>query len=200
MGRKIFWVGITFLAVIALSVAYSTFSDRSPSFRGALIENPLPAFNFVLTTTEGQTVRLSDFREKIVLLFFGYASCPDVCPTTLVELRQVRDSLGAQTDQLQIIFVTVDPERDTPERIRDYVSAFDPTFIGLSGNVVELEQVWDAYGVFRAIDESTVSSAGYLVAHSARVYLIDLEGNLRLSFSYGTPAEDIEHDVRELLK
>jgi protein SCO1/2 len=166
MGRKIFWVGITFLAVIALSVAYSTFSDRSPSFRGALIE-------------------------KIVLIFFGYASCPDVCPTTLVELRQVRDSLGAQTDQLQIIFVTVDPERDTPERIRDYVS---------SGNVVELEQVWDAYGVFRAIDESTVSSAGYLVAHSARVYLIDLEGNLRLSFSYGTPAEDIEHDVRELLK
>jgi protein SCO1/2 len=101
---------------------------------------------------------------------------------------------------LQIIFVTVDPERDTTERIRDYVSAFDPTFIGLSGNVVELEQVWDAYGVFRAIDESTVSSAGYLVAHSARVYLIDLEGNLRLSFSYGTPAEDIEHDVRELLK
>ena len=136
---------------------------------------------------------------KLVFLYFGYTSCPDVCPTTMADLRQVRQAVGAKADQFDVVFVTVDPDRDTPDRMQKYASAFDPGFIGLSGSMDELQPVWAEYGVYRKIEKST-SSTDYSVTHSSLLYLIDQEGKLRLSYSFGTPPEDIAHDVDLLLK
>jgi protein SCO1/2 len=139
-------------------------------------------------------------RGKAVLLFFGYTSCPDVCPTTLAELKQALERLGQEkAQQVQVVFVTVDPERDTPERVQEYVDHFNPNFIGLSGSESELVPVWQKYGVFREIVDGT-SAAGYIVNHTARVTLIDQYGNLRVSFAFETPVEDIVHDLKLLLK
>jgi len=113
-------------------------------------------------------------------------------------LRKVDDELGNTADQVRVVFVTVDPERDTPEKIQKYVSVFNPSFIGLSGTESELEPVWKDYGVYREIDKTTTTATGYLVTHSARVYVIDQNGNMRLSYSYGTPTDDIVHDLKVL--
>ena len=134
------------------------------------------------------------------MLFFGYTSCPDVCPTTMAELKTALDEVGDdQAKDVRVVFVTVDPERDTPERVQEYANHFDQDFIGLSGTESELTEVWNEYGVFRQIVEGT-SAAGYLVDHTARVTLIDQEGNLRVSYGFDTPIEDIVHDLKLLLR
>jgi protein SCO1/2 len=143
---------------------------------------------------------LSALRGKVVLLYFGYTSCPDVCPTTLADLRQVRSMLGDKGQDVQVVFITVDPDRDTPDRLQSYVSAFDPSFLGLGGSLSDLEPVYRSYGVYREIDKNGDSAGGYSVTHTARVYLIDPQGNLRLTYSFGTLPEDIAHDIRVLLK
>lgn len=198
MERKFISITIGMLVILAIATAVFLFQEQE--FRGVRYESPATPYNFRLSAPDERTIQLSDFRGQVVLLFFGYTSCPDVCPTTLAELRQVRADLEEDAQWVQVIFITVDPERDTPDRIQNYVSAFDPTFVGLSGNELELEAVWQAYGVIREINDTTVTGAGYLVTHSARTYLIDPDGNLFLSYSYGTPPDDILHDVRLLLK
>jgi protein SCO1/2 len=196
--RRFIRVALALLAVVAIAAGLA-FLTRKPSFRGVLYDPPAPAYAFTLTSGGGRTVNLHDFHGQIILLFFGYTSCPDVCPTTLAELRQVRADLGDDAGRVQVVYVTVDPDRDTPDRVQNYVTAFDPSFVGLSGGPAELEPAWNAYGVVREIDSTTVTAAGYLVTHSARTYLIDPEGNLFLSYSYGTPPEDVLHDVRLLI-
>ncbi|NOH04289.1 MAG: SCO family protein [Chloroflexi bacterium] len=138
-------------------------------------------------------------RQRIVLLFFGYTSCPDVCPTTLAEMKQVMDALRDDAQHVQVVFISVDPERDTPEKIQAYANHFHPSFIGLSGAEAELEPVWQAYSIFREVVQSD-SALGVIVNHTARTYLVDAQGNLRLSYAYGTPVEDIVHDIKLLLK
>jgi protein SCO1/2 len=142
---------------------------------------------------------LSDQKGKIVLLFFGYTSCPDVCPTTLAELKQVMDGLGNKAESVQVVFISVDPERDTPEKIQQYVEHFSKGFIGLSGSTEKLQSIWDKYGVFREKVASD-SALGYTVNHTARTYLVDADGNLRLSYGFQTPVEDIVSDLKILLK
>lgn len=184
-------LGLALVGLIVLARPYT--------YRGSLIEPPVPAADFTLTSSSGEPFHLSDQRGKVVLMFFGYTTCPDVCPATLGEMKTVRNRLGDQAEGMQFVFITVDPQRDTPEKIGQYAAAFDPTFIGLSGSEAELEPVWASYGVYRAISE-TGSAAGYLVDHSARTYLIDQDGNLRLTFVFGTPVDDILSDVRHVLK
>jgi protein SCO1/2 len=139
-------------------------------------------------------------RGKVVLLFFGYTSCPDICPTTLAELKQALEKLGPEkAQQVQVIFVTVDPQRDTPERVQEYVDHFNKDFIGLSGTESDLAAVWRNYGVFRENVEGT-SAAGYIVNHTARVTLIDQDGNMRVSFAFDTPVDDIVHDLKLILR
>jgi protein SCO1/2 len=197
--RRFLWVGLGILLLLAAAIGGTLLAQR-PSYRGVLYDPPSPAYDFTLLTAGEQTVSLHDFRGKVVLLFFGYTSCPDVCPTTLAELRLVRAGLGEAAERLQVLYVTVDPERDAPDRAQEYVSVFDPAFIGLSGSLEILEGTWAAYGVTRIVEEPTGSAAGYFVTHSARLYLIDPDGNLLLSYPYGTPVEDIIHDLQELLK
>ena len=168
--------------------------------RGTAYTEPYPpAPDFELARTGGESFRLSDARGEIVVLFFGYTSCPDICPTTLAELKTALDRLDEEeAENVKVVFVTVDPERDTPERVQEYVDHFDQAFVGLSGSEQELAHVWNEYGVFRQKVEGT-SAAGYLVDHTARVTVIDQEGNLRVSYPFDTPVETIVHDLQVLM-
>jgi len=200
MDKKILWVGLSSVAVVALATLLTIMFSTPASFRGTAYGEPYPAASQIeLTRSDGETFRLSDQKGKIVLLFFGYTSCPDVCPTTLAELKLVMDDMGNKTKLVQVVFVSVDPERDTPEKIQAYVDHFNREFVGLSGSVEELEKIWKSYGVFREEVQSE-SAFGYIVNHTARVYLIDTDGNLRLSYGFQTPVEDIVNDLELLLK
>jgi protein SCO1/2 len=200
MNTRLLWVGAGLLALIGAVMAAVMVFPKNDSFRGTLYDPALPAPGVELTQGNGSSFRLGEMRGRVVLLFFGYTSCPDVCPTTLSELRRVVDGLGADAARVQVVFVTVDPERDTPEKLGKYVAMFNPSFIGLGGPLEALETVWRDYGVYRAVQQMPNSATGYLVDHTARLYVIDPDGNLRLSFSYGAPIEDILHDVKLLLK
>jgi protein SCO1/2 len=168
-------------------------------FRGSVIDPPVAAGNFTLKDQNSQAFQLGDQRGKLVLLFFGYTSCPDVCPTTLAQFKQTRVQLGTQADRVRFVFVTVDPERDLPDTLQKYLGAFDPAFVGLGGSEAELEPVWKAYGVYRKIQPGA-SATSYTVDHSSHVYLIDAQGNLRLTYAFGVTADDMAADVRYLLR
>lgn len=200
MNTRLLWVGAGLLILLGVGIAAALLLPKNDSFRGTLYDPALPAPEITLTQGNGSNFRLGEMRGKVVLLFFGYTSCPDVCPTTLSELRRVMDGLGADAARVQVVFVTVDPQRDTPQKLQKYVSFFNPSFVGLSDSPDELEKVWQDYGVYREVTQIPNSATEYLVNHTARLYVIDLDGNLRLSFSYGTPVEDILHDLRILLK
>jgi len=198
MNTRVVQVGLGLLVLIGVVMAAVLLLPQTDTFRGTLYDPAHPAPDIELARDNGSSFRLSEMRGSVVLLFFGYTSCPDVCPTTLSELRQVNDELGKNAERVKVVFVTVDPERDTPEKIQKYVSIFNPAFIGLSGAEGELQPVWNEYGVFREIDKTVSSASGYAVTHSARLYVIDPDGNLRLSYSYGTPTEDLVHDLKNL--
>jgi len=200
MDRKTLLVGLAaFLLVGAVAAGVFLFS-KPDAFRGTTYAEPYPvAPEIQLIRAGGTNFRLSEMRGKIVALFFGYTSCPDVCPTTMAELKQALDKVGARADQVQVLFVSVDPQRDTPEKVQEYVNHFNSDFIGLSGPEPDLAKVWSEYGVFRQIVDGT-SAAGYIVDHTARVTLIDQQGNLRVSFPFDTPVEDVVHDLNLLLE
>jgi protein SCO1/2 len=154
----------------------------------------------VLTDQYGQPYSISEQRGKVLLLFFGYTNCPDVCPTTLATWRSVHEELGNDADNVRFAFVTVDPERDSQERLGRHVNAFNPDFIGLRGTTEELEAVYDFFDVYYEKDTSSGSALGYLVSHTATTFVVDPEGQWQLRETYGTPVEDIVHDIRILLE
>lgn len=168
-------------------------------FHGATFEPVETAPNFKLTTHRGEPFTLSDQKGKVVVLFFGFTSCPDVCPTTLAHFRHVKQRLGEAADDVRFVMVTVDPERDDQERMRQYVEAFDPDFIGLTGTLAELEAAWDAYHVRPQKIEVPGSALGYSVSHPASAYVVDPAGNLRLLHFYGMPADMVAEDIQKLL-
>ncbi|MCX6060058.1 MAG: SCO family protein [Chloroflexi bacterium] len=199
MDRKILWVGFTSLAIIVTATFMTILFSKPDSFRGTAYNKPYPpAPNFELTRSSGENFRISDQRGKILLLFFGYTFCPDVCPATLAELNMALNQIPEKADLVQVVFVTVDPARDTPQITQEYVGHFNPSFIGLSGSILDLGKIWQDYGIFREV--VTSDSAVTTVSHTARVVLIDKDGNLRLSYPFGTPVEDIVYDLNLILK
>lgn len=154
--------------------------------------------DFRLTDHHGQPRRLADFRGKVVLMSFGYTHCPDVCPTTLAELAQVRKKLGSAAQDVQVLFVTVDPERDTPAALAEYVPYFDPTFLGLYGDPAAIARTAKNFHVYYKKQPSG-SAAGYAMDHTAGTYIFDRRGRLRLMAGYGSGADVIAHDVKLLL-
>ena len=185
------------LGIIALFFGVQYFQSRQ-SFQGALIEPSPQAVDFELEKVDGGIFRISAQKGRVVLIFFGYANCPDFCPTTMSEYKKIHAELGEQAEQVDFVFVTIDPERDSPEQIESYVTAFNSSFIGLSGTVEELQPVWDGYWVFRQKQE-VESEAGYLMAHTTRIYVVDKLGNLRLTFPFGLTANSMTGDVERLL-
>jgi protein SCO1/2 len=168
-------------------------------FKGGALEPPHAAPDFTLTASDGSPFRLRDQRGRVVVLVFGYTFCPDVCPLILSELVQVRAKLGDRAARVRVAFITVDPERDTPERLRAYVGAFHRSFVGLTGDPAALASVRRAYGVVAEKRTVAGTHAAYLVDHSAFVYVLDPEGRLRLMFPFGTSTDDMAHDLRLLL-
>ncbi len=201
MDKKLLWVGLGSLLVIAIAVAANFFFEKPASFRGTSYAEPYPAAPQIeLTKASGETFRLSDQKGKVVLLFFGYTSCPDVCPTTMAELKQVVDQLGSKANSVEVVFASVDPERDTPQVIQKYADHFNPSFVGLSGPMDKMQALWDAYGIFREKVPLQNSAVGYTINHTARITLIDQQGNMRLSYGIDTPVDNIVHDIKLLLR
>lgn len=175
-------------------------SPAKPQFHGVDITGADYANQFRLTDFNGQARTLEDFKGKVVVMFFGYTQCPDVCPTTMTEMAQVKQKLGADGDKLQVLFVSVDPERDTPEVLKAYMASFDPTFLALYADSTEqLNALAMHYKVyFKKVDGKSPTS--YTVDHSAQSYLYDPQGRLRLFSRYGTPVDQVVSDVKLLLK
>ena len=171
-----------------------------PSFQGN-IQNPTElAPDFTLTDQHGQPFHLSDQKGKVVLLYFGYTYCPDVCPTTMGDFKRIHQKLEEKADQVDFVFVTADPDRDKPERLKKYLEIFNPDFIGLVGTQEELDVVYEGFDVYVEKVEVEDSAADYLVSHTATVFLIDPEGRWRLLYDYGTPPDDIVGDIELLLE
>jgi protein SCO1/2 len=185
------------LAFVAfLFVALALQAAGGAQLIAGTFDPPREAPELGLVGSHGKELRLSDYRGKVVLLGFGFTSCPDVCPTTLAILAQARKQLGKLADQLQVVYVTVDPETDTAARMRKYLGTFDPTFVGGSGDEATLAEARKQYGI---VANRTVHGSRYTYAHSSYVYLIDRDGKLRALMPHGHSARDFAHDVRVLL-
>jgi len=191
LGGGIF--GLVVLTIIVVKVFTPAYT-----YQGSMIDPPAPAPDFALETSVGTKFRLSDQRGRIVLLYFGYTFCPDVCPTTLYDIAQVKKSLGEQSGDILVAMITVDPDRDTLDKLGEYVTTFDPVFYGLSSDLETLETVWADYGVYVGRNE-VEGSAGYLIDHTARIYVINRDGNLRLTFPFGMAWEAMAEDLEYLL-
>lgn len=190
MERKILWSGLIILAVF-LGVALIVSRKSQQKFSGVEILPAPDAPELVgLYSSDNGSVRLEDLKGKVVLLFFGYTNCPDVCPATVAKLKQVTSRLGESADDVTVLLVTTDPKRDTPEQLKNYLENFNPAFQGLTGQPSELKMAWDDYGV-AVLDDGTT--------HSSRVYVIDQEGQLRLTFPYEMTIEDMLSDLKVLI-
>jgi protein SCO1/2 len=184
------------LAAVLLAATIAAQAAATPSLMAGTFDPPRAAPDFTLQGSDGQALSLSRFRGKVVLLQFGFTSCPNVCPATLATLAQVRRTLGGQAADVQVVFITVDPERDDVERLRRYVTAFDPGFIGGTGSEETLAAVRKAYGV---ASQRITSDGNVQYGHSSFVTLIDRRGLLRAIMPFGYEAEAYVHDVRALL-
>jgi len=183
---------------IAFLVEGTQVFSRPYQYQGSLIDPASPAPEINLPATRGGRFRLDDQRGKAVLLFFGFTHCPDVCPTTLNDFKHIKGALGEDARQVEFVFITVDPGRDNLQSMSEYLSIFDPAFIGLTAEEKDLEPVWDSYGIYR--EKRTVTGATeYAVDHTARIYVISPEGNLRLTFPQGMAPEAMADDIGHLL-
>jgi protein SCO1/2 len=172
---------------------------RAAAFNGVDITGAKYGRALALPDAEGRPRTLSDFKGKVIVLFFGYTQCPDVCPTTMAELAAVKQSLGADGERVQGIFISVDPERDTPEVLKAYTANFDPSFVALRGTAEQTSAAAREFKVFFAKAPGKTPGS-YTVDHTAGSYVIDRDGRLRLFERYGTPAEALASDLRQLLK
>ncbi len=190
--------GISLILGFLLGWAIIRLIETPYTYHGTVLQSPELDRGFALTGPDGRQVNLRDFRGQAVLLYFGYTFCPDVCPATLVELAQASKMLAEDAEKVQVIMISVDPDRDSPESLQEYVTYFDPSFIGVTGSEDEVAAVAAQYGIFYEKHEGTVAT-GYLIDHTASVIVIDPDGYFRLIYPFGTPAADIAEDIRHLV-
>jgi protein SCO1 len=197
MKNKLAMIVTGILLGLALTLAGWRVFAENYQYQGSMIDPPLPAANFQLTDQDNQPFSLNDHQGKVVLLFFGYSNCQDICPITLANYRAIKQRLGNLSGKVDFVFVTVDPEHDTVPVLRSYLAKFDPTFIGLTGSASDLEKVWKSFGVYNARVGSG-AQLDQMIDHEARVYAIDAKGNLRMTFPYGMEVDKITQDVQHL--
>lgn len=184
--------------VLTLVLAACNPAPEPPVFQATDITGAAFARDFKLTDHNGQTRTLASFKGKVVAIFFGYTHCPDVCPTTLSDFAAALKQLGPQADQVQVLFVTVDPQRDKPELLKQYVPAFDPRFLGMTTDEAGLKALAKEYKV--VYQKTSVKGAdNYLIDHSAGTYIYDTESRLRLLIPYGSSPDLIAQDLKTLL-
>ncbi len=200
MSRTV-WISIIMGAAALLAGGAWWLFQSAYTYQGVVIDPPAPAADFTLTDQYGQPFRLGEQQGKAVLIYFGYTHCPDVCPITLSDFKQVKARLQRQGLDARVVFVfiTADPQRDSPAVLREYLNNFDPTFVGLSGRPADLQKVYQAYGIQVEID-SGASAAGYLVSHTSRILLIDPLGRWRINYPFGMEADKIAADLAHLLR
>src|SRR5262245_5406602 len=189
---------LAILPVLVLPVPLAQAGDGA--FKSGVFDPPAAAPDFALQGSNGSPVVLSKFRGKVVAVAFGFSYCQRVCPVTLANLSQVFKQLGAAAADVQVIFVSVDPDRDSPGRMREFLQSFNPSFLGVTGSKTQIDAVRQAYGVFANKAVSENKKIGYEVHHSSSIYLIDREGKLRVLVPFGRPAQDVLHDINLLLK
>jgi protein SCO1/2 len=180
-----------------LLLARTAGAEDEPALVAGVFSPPRAAPEFSLSGSDGAELKLSRFRGKLVILAFGFTSCPDVCPTTLSTLAAARKQLGDQGSEVQIVYITVDPETDDAARLRTYLHTFDSTFVGGTGTAEQLAAVREQYGIASARKPSNTGTA---FVHSSYTYLIDRTGSLRALMPYGHSPDDYAHDARILLK
>jgi protein SCO1/2 len=199
MTRFASWRGSFLLLIVALAIGACRDSAEPLAFRTTDISGADFGKGFELLDASGKRTTLADFKGKVVVLFFGYTHCPDVCPGTLAELALVKQQLGADGDRMQVVFVTLDPERDRPEILKEYVPAFDPTFVGLYGDADATARTAKDFKVYyKKVPGS--GSGTYTLDHTAAAFVFDPQGRLRLFASYGQDPEALVHDIKQLLR
>lgn len=188
---------LRFLSITTFSLALLAGCDGGPKFKSTDITGADYGKSLELPDSGGQARRLADFRGKAVVVFFGFTHCPDVCPTTLADMAGVMKKLGPDAGRVQMVFITVDPERDTPQALDQYVHAFDPRFIALRGDPAATQRVAKDFKIFY---EKRKEGDTYTVDHSAQSYVFDPQGRLRLLVRPQAIATDLADDLRVLLK
>jgi protein SCO1/2 len=194
MKTKIF-IGIL---IIILGLVAGVYLFRPHAFHGTVIQSPEQSFDFTLASADGD-VSLSDYRGKLVLIYFGYTFCPDICPATLANVAQAMRDIDPNAGNIQLIMISLDPERDTPEKLAEYVAHFHPSFIGITGSKDQLDEIASLYGIFYEKTEGTVNT-GYMIDHTATLLVIDREGYLKLVFPFGVTADEIADDLKYMLR
>ncbi|UUA72488.1 SCO family protein [Cellvibrio sp. QJXJ] len=185
--------------VAAESTVTKSTETKSTALKSGVFDPPRMAPDFSLPSSRDNQFTLSEQRGKLLVLGFGFTNCPNVCPMTLANLAQVYKNLGALAGQVQVVYMTVDPERDTPARLREYLTNFNSHFVGVTGSADELAAVRQAYGII-AKKEVHKNGGNYEVHHSSYIYLIDRDGLLRALVPFGKSADDITHDIKILLQ
>jgi len=183
-------------SIITFSLALAA-CDGAPKFRSTDITGAEYGRSLELPDTSGRVRRLEDFRGKAVVLFFGFTHCPDVCPTTLADLATAMKTLGPDAERVQVLFITVDPERDTPGELAKYVGAFDPRFLALRGDLPATQRVAKDFKIYF---EKRKQGDSYTVDHSAQSYVIDPQGRLRLLVRHDRIAQDLAPDLQAILR
>jgi protein SCO1/2 len=196
--KKLFAVSALALSMTLGLAGCDKLTTKPPSFQNTDVTGLQYAQDFALLDHTGKARTLADFKGKVVLMFFGYTQCPDVCPTTMAELAGVMKELGPLADQVQVLFVTVDPERDTQALLAQYVPAFDPRFLGLYGDAAATARVAKEFKVFYAKVPGK-EAGSYSMDHTAGSYVFDKNGKVRLFLRHGQGAAPIVHDLRQLL-
>ncbi len=193
----IYWSKAIFTSLFALFLIAC--SPDKPQFKSIDLTGADYAKDFALTDQNGKTRSIKDFAGKVVVVFFGFTQCPDVCPTSMADLAGIKKSLGADGDKLQAVFISVDPERDTPDILKAYMGNFDPTFLALRPSAEQLPLIAKDFKIYyKKVEGRTASS--YSMDHSAGHYVYDPQGRLRLYNRYGSGAEGLTADIRLLLK
>jgi protein SCO1 len=188
-----------FFMLVAFLLFLTACADKKPEFRSVDITGADYAKDFALPDVNGQTKTMADFKGKAVVLFFGFAQCPDVCPTTMAEIATVKKSLGKDGDKVTAVFVTVDPERDTAQVLKAYMESFDATFTALRGTPEQTEALAKYYKIYyKKVSGKTPTS--YTIDHTAASFVYDPQGKLRLYTRYGMGAQALAEDIKFLLK
>ena len=200
LGRLIGSVVLAIAVVIAGVVLLNRSQEKSYAYNGGFFTPPETAAPLNLTDMNGNAFTLDQLKGDVALVYFGYTTCPDVCPTTLTDFQAVKDDLGTDADRVKFLLVTIDPERDTENKLKEYLAFFDPDFVGLRGDEAQTEKFKRDYGIFVKRVEYPDSATKYLLDHSAQVYAIDPEGRLALTFPYGMDPALMAQDIRHLLE
>ncbi len=187
------------VGVLLAGLAAGVYFFRPHTFHGTVIQSPETSYDFTLTSANGD-VSLSDYKGKLVLIYFGYTYCPDVCPATLANVGQALRTIGeSKAEDVQLIMISLDPERDTPEKLAEYVDHFYPSFVGITGTQEKIDEVASLYGIYYEKRDGS-DATNYLIDHTATLLVIDREGYLKLVFPFGVTVEEIADDLKYMLR